>query len=205
MLLKNTAGVLPIAKTAERIHVAGKAADDLGIQCGGWTVTWQGKPGAVTMGTTLRAALEAGAAPTTRVTYSADGNGAAGADVVVVAIGEAPYAEGVGDRADLALAADDVALVESLASTGVPVVVVVFSGRPLILGAVLERAAAVVAAWLPGTEGGGIADVLLGEHAPTGKLGFTWPRSMAQVPINVGDASYAPLFPFGYGLAYTRP
>jgi len=202
VLLKNENAVLPIPRSAARIHVAGKAADDLGMQCGGWTVTWQGKPGPVTTGTTLRGALEAAARRSTRVTYSADGSGAAGADVVVVAIGEAPYAEGVGDRDDLALSADDVALVDTLAGTGVPVVAVVFSGRPLILGSLLERAAAVVAAWLPGTEGRGLADVLLGVQAPTGKLGFTWPRSMAQVPINVGDAAYAPLFPFGYGLTY---
>ena len=79
---------------------------------------------------------------------------------------------------------------------------VIYSGRPLILGGVLERAAAVVAAWLPGTEGRGITDVLFGDYAPRGKLGFTWPRSMQQIPINVGDAAYDPLFPFGFGLTY---
>jgi beta-glucosidase len=133
-----------------------------------------------------------------------DGGGAAGADVAVVVVGEEPYAEGVGDRADLALGADDVGLVERIAATGVPVVAVIYSGRPLILGSVLERAAAVVAAWLPGTEGRGITDVLFGDHAPSGKLGFTWPRSMAQTPINAGDATYDPLFPFGFGLTYER-
>jgi beta-glucosidase len=202
VLLKNENHALPLARAAARIHVAGKAADDIGMQCGGWTVTWQGKAGNVTTGTTLRAAVAATAGPKTQVTYSGDGRGAAGADVAVVVVGEAPYAEGVGDRADLALAAAAVALVDAVASTGVPVVVVIYSGRPLILGGVLDRAAAVVAAWLPGTEGRGITDVLFGDYAPRGKLGFTWPRSMAQIPINVGDAAYDPLFPFGFGLTY---
>ncbi len=112
----------------------------------------------------------------TRVTYSADGRGAEGADVAVVVVGEAPYAEGVGDRADLSLSADDVAVVDAIAAASVPIVVVVYSGRPLILGRVLDRADAVVAAWLPGTEGRGVADVLFGDYAPRGKLGFTWPR-----------------------------
>jgi beta-glucosidase len=202
VLLKNENHALPLAKSAARIHVAGKAADDIGMQCGGWTVAWQGRAGTVTTGTTLRAAIAATASPKTQVTYSADGRAAAGADVAVVVVGEAPYAEGVGDRADLALAAEDVALVDAVAATGVPVVVVIYSGRPLILGGVLDRAAAVVAAWLPGTEGRGITDVLFGDYAPRGKLGFTWPRSMQQIPINVGDAAYDPLFPFGFGLTY---
>ena len=202
VLLKNENHALPLAKSAARIHVAGKAADDIGVQCGGWTVTWQGKAGNVTTGTTLRAALAATASPKTQVTYSVDGRAAAGADVAVVVVGEAPYAEGIGDRADLAVAAEDVALVDAVAGTGVPVVLVIYSGRPLILGGVLERAAAVVAAWLPGTEGRGITDVLFGDYAPRGKLGFTWPRSMQQIPINVGDAAYDPLFPFGFGLTY---
>jgi beta-glucosidase len=93
--------------------------------------------------------------------------------------------------------------VERVASTGVPVVVVVLSGRPMILGSVLERAPAVVAAWLPGTEGAGVADVLFGDSAPRGKLSHSWPRTMADIPVNVGDAGYAPLFPFGFGLSYS--
>jgi beta-glucosidase len=202
VLLKNERRVLPLAASAARIHVAGQGADDIGIQCGGWTITWQGRAGAVTAGTTLLAAIKARAAPGTSVTYSADGGGSAGADVAVVAVGELPYAEGVGDRADLALAAEDAALVERVAAGGTPVVVIVLSGRPLILGGVLDRAAAVVAAWLPGTEGAGVADVLFGDRPPTGRLSYSWPRSMAEVPINVGDPTYAPQFPFGFGLGY---
>jgi beta-glucosidase len=203
VVLKNQRRTLPIAKNA-RIHVAGRGADDIGIQCGGWTVSWQGRAGAVTAGTTLLAAIKASAADAARVTYSADGSGAANADVAVVVLGELPYAEGVGDRADLALGDDDIALVERVAAAAKRVVVIVLSGRPLILGGVLDRAAAVVAAWLPGTEGGGVADVLFGDHPPTGKLSYTWPRSMADVPINVGDGRYAPQFPFGYGLGIGR-
>ena len=136
------------------------------------------------------------------MTYARDGSGAAGADVGVVVIGETPYAEGVGDRADLALSADDVAAVRAVRAAGVPVVVVVVSGRPLILDAILADASSIVAAWLPGTEGAGVADVLFGDFAPTGELSHSWPRSMKQVPINVGDAAYDPLFAFGYGLTY---
>jgi len=202
VLLKNDYHTLPLAKGAARIHVAGKAADDIGMQCGGWTVTWQGKPGNVTTGTTLRAAIAANVTAKTRVTYSADGRGAEGADVAVVVVGEVPYAEGVGDRADLSIAPDDVAVVDAIAAAGVPIVLVVYSGRPLILGRVLDRAAAVVAAWLPGTEGRGITDVLFGDYAPRGKLGFAWPRSMLEVTKHDGDAAYDPLFPFGFGLTY---
>ena len=120
----------------------------------------------------------------------------------VVVIGEKPYAEMRGDRADLSLDSADVAAVRAVQAAGIPAVVVLISGRPMILGDVLDHADALVAAWLPGTEGDGVADVLFGVRAPTGKLPFSWPRSMEQVPINVGDASYDPLFPFGYGLSY---
>jgi beta-glucosidase len=206
VLLKNDRGALPLGKSTPHIHVAGKAADDIGLQCGGWTVTWQGAAGAVTPGgTTLRRAIEQSVQPGTRVTYSSDLRDAAGAGVIVVALAETPYAEGAGDRADLALTAEDAALVDLMATVGAPLVVVLFSGRPLILGDVLDRASAVVAAWLPGTEGRGITDVLFGDRAPSGKLGFTWPRSMAQIPRGVSEGSAAagePLFPFGFGLTY---
>lgn len=201
VLLKNEARTLPLSKQAKRIHVAGKNADDIGNQTGGWTIEWQGKSGAVTTGgTTILAAIRR-AAPNAQVTYSLDGSGAAGADVGVVVIGETPYAEMMGDRADLSLDSADVAAVRRMKSAGIPVVVVLVSGRPMILGDVLSQADAFVAAWLPGTEGDGVADVLFGDYKPTGKLSYSWPRSMAQIPINVGDPDYDPLFPFGYGLS----
>jgi beta-glucosidase len=202
VLLKNHGEVLPLSKMARRIHVAGKNADDLGNQCGGWTLTWQGASGAITTGTTLLEGLRATVFAGTEVTYSRDGSGAAGAEVGVVVIGERPYAEGLGDREDLSLDDEDVAAVHAVQGAGVPTVVVLVSGRPLILGGVLEEADALVAAWLPGTEGAGVADVLFGDHPPTGTLSHSWPRSMAQIPINVGDPGYDPLFPYGYGMTY---
>jgi len=202
VLLKNDKKVLPLAKTAKRIHVAGSNADDIGNQCGGWTISWQGESGAPTTGgTTILAALRA-AAGADRVTYARDGLGAAGADVAVVVVGETPYAEYKGDRDDLSLSKDDRAALANAKKAGVPVVLVVVSGRPLILGDAVDMADAVVAAWLPGTEGQGVADVLFGDYKPTGKLPFSWPRSMEQIPINVGDAKYDPLFAYGFGLTY---
>jgi beta-glucosidase len=200
VLLKNERRALPLAKGAKRIHVAGANADDIGRQAGGWTITWQGEVGPITKGTTILAGLRAAAAAGTQVTYAKDGAGAAGADVGVVVVGEAPYAEFFGDRADLSLTAEDRAAVAEVKKAGIPVVVVVVSGRPLILGEVADTADAIVAAWLPGSEGQGIADVLFGDYKPTGKLSFTWPRTMAQIPINVGDSPYDPLFAYGFGL-----
>jgi beta-glucosidase len=202
VLLKNDKKALPLSKTATRIHVAGKSADDIGNQCGGWTVSWQGESGPVTPGgTTILAAMRA-AAGEGRITYSKDGSGAAGADAGVVVVGETPYAEYKGDRDDLSLAQEDRDAIANVKKAGIPVVVVVVSGRPLILGEAVDMADALVAAWLPGTEGQGVADVLFGDYKPTGKLSFTWPRSMAQIPINVGDARYDPLFAYGVGLTY---
>jgi beta-glucosidase len=203
VLLKNDGDVLPLAKTAKRIHVAGRGADDLGIQCGGWTIDWQGKTGEVTPGgTTILSALRQAVDDASYVTHSVDGGNASGADVAVVVVGETPYAEGAGDDADLALSSDDLATLRSVKQTGVPVVLVVLSGRPLVLGEAAGLADAIVAAWLPGTEGAGVADVLLGDFAPTGKLSFTWPASVDQHPINVGDEGKPPAYAFGYGLTY---
>lgn len=196
VLLKNEKSALPLSKSARRIHVAGKSADDIGIQSGGWTIGWQGQPGKTitTGGTTILSAIRASAGRTTNVTYSEDGSGAAGADAVVVVVGEMPYAEMKGDKLDLALDAADQTAIANARAANVPVVVVVVSGRPLDIRSVLANANAVVAAWLPGTEGSGVADVLFGDYRPTGKLSFTWPR----VGVDRRDA----LFPFGFGLTY---
>ncbi len=121
VLLKNQNKVLPLSKNAARIHVAGKSADDIGNQCGGWTIDWQGKSGDVTPGgTTVLAAIKKAVAKGSQVTFSKDGTGAAGATVGVVVIGERPYAEGNGDRADLALAQEDVAAVANMKAAGIP-------------------------------------------------------------------------------------
>ena len=202
VLLKNERGALPIAATAKRIHVAGKSANDIGNQCGGWTVQWQGESGPVTQGTTVLAAIRQHVKVASKVSYSIDGTGATGADVAVIVVGETPYAEMMGDRRDLSLAKEDVEAIANAKKSGVPVVVILFSGRPMLIGDALPNADAFIAAWLPGTEGAGIADVLFGDYKPTGKLPVTWPKSAAQIPINVGDASYDPLFPYGFGLTY---
>jgi beta-glucosidase len=202
VLLKNDHGVLPLKKDAARIHVAGKNADDLGNQCGGWTIDWQGKSGntVTTGGTTILAAIRKAVGANTQVTFSRDGSGAAGATVGVVAIGETPYAEGRGDRTDLSLAPEDVAVVKNMKAAGIPVVALILSGRPLVLGDVADQVDGLIAAWLPGTEGEGVADVLFGDYKPTGKLPFSWPKSMAQVPANA--AGGRPLFAVGFGLSY---
>jgi beta-glucosidase len=137
-----------------------------------------------------------------QVSHSRDGSGAEGADVGVVVVGETPYAEFKGDRTDLALGKEDLESIARVKRAGIPTVVVLISGRPMILGEALGMADALVAAWLPGTEGQGVADVLFGDHKPSGKLPHSWPRSMAQVPVNAGDATYDPLFAYGFGLTY---
>jgi beta-glucosidase len=202
VLLQNEGGVLPLSRDLPWVHVAGRNADDIGAQCGGWTITWQGSRGETTTGTTILEAVRATVAAGTRVTYSRDGRGAAGASVGIVVVGEDPYAEGFGDRRDLSLAPEDLAAIAEVSGAGVPTVVVLLSGRPMIIDPALAQADAFVAAWLPGTEGAGVADVLFGDVAPTGRLSRSWPRDMRQVPVNLGDAGYDPLFPYGYGLTY---
>ncbi len=205
VLLKNENDTLPLSKSASRIHVGGKSADDIGNQCGGWTIDWQGKSGAVTTGgTTIFEAIQATVGENSEVTLAKDGSDAQGADIGVLVIAETPYAEGRGDNGELALSAEDIAAFGNMKSAGIPVVVLLLSGRPLILDPILEDADAIVAAWLPGTEGQGVADVLFGDYSPTGKLSFTWPRSVDQIPINLGDDQYDPLFEYGYGLSYAE-
>lgn len=178
VVLKNDGHVLPLSKSGS-LAVAGAAADDIGIQCGGWTITWQGKAGAVTTGgTTILAAMRQ-AAPS--VTFSADGSATDGAKTAVVVIGEKPYAEMMGDRSNLDLAAGDVELVKRVKATGAAVVVVLLSGRPVALDKIMDSANAIVAAWLPGTEGAGVADILFGAHKATGKLSHNWPNSPYQL------------------------
>jgi beta-glucosidase len=196
VVLKNEKRALPLVGKAGRIHVGGKNMNDIGNQCGGWTITWQGKSGATTKGTTILTALREMAGT---VSSSVDGSGAEGAKVGVAVIGEQPYAEFQGDRTDLKLSREDVAVVKNLKSAGIPVVAVIVSGRPLVIDEILSDADAIVAAWWPGSEGQGVVDVLLGKHAPKGKLSFTWPAA-ASTSFRRGDPGYKALFPFGHGL-----
>ncbi|MFI5907551.1 glycoside hydrolase family 3 N-terminal domain-containing protein [Dactylosporangium sp. NPDC051541] len=201
VLLKNT-GVLPLAKSG-KIFVAGKSADNIGLQSGGWTVSWQGAAGNTTSGTTILQGIRA-AAGSASVTYNAAGSGIDRSyNVAVAVVGETPYAEGQGDRpSSLGLDATDLQTLNTLKAAGVPVVVVLVSGRPLDIAAQLPDWSGLIAAWLPGTEGAGVADVLFGDYAPTGKLPVTWMQSASQEPINDGDGKTG-LFAYGFGLTYT--
>ncbi|GAA3816280.1 glycoside hydrolase family 3 protein [Streptomyces chiangmaiensis] len=199
VLLKNSGGLLPLKKS-EKVYVAGSNADDIGNQTGGWTLTWQGSSGNITKGTTvLQGMREAGG----NVTYSKDASAPIdGYDVGVVVVGETPYAEGVGDVGnghDLQLSAADKAAVDKVCAA-MKCAVLIVSGRPQLIGDRLDGIDALVASWLPGTEGEGVADVLYGARPFTGQLPVTWPRSQEQLPINVGDTSYDPQFPYGWGL-----
>jgi beta-glucosidase len=194
VLLKNDGDVLPLDPGA-RILVAGKSADDIGNQSGGWTMGWQGRSGEVTPGTTILDGIREVAGQGATVDHSRDAqNGTGSYDVSVAVLGETPYAEFEGDRSDLPiLDADDRAVLDRLRDAGLPIVVVLVSGRPMDITAELGGWDAVVAAWLPGTEGAGVADVLFGTVPPSGSLPMTWPTS--------GD-SQEPLFPYDFGLTY---
>jgi beta-glucosidase len=204
VLLKNESHALPLSKKLKHLHVAGAAANDMGIQCGGWTIDWQGRSGNVTHGgTTILDAIRRTMDPGVNITFSADGSGAKGADAVIVVVGEMPYAEMKGDRSDLQISPADLALTEKVKQAGAPVVTVLISGRPLILGSALAASDALIAAWLPGTEGQGLADVLFGDYKPTGKLPRVWPASNAQLSSDIETSTTdKPLFPRGFGLTY---
>ncbi|MFG3020641.1 glycoside hydrolase family 3 N-terminal domain-containing protein [Streptomyces sp. NPDC048254] len=199
VLLKNSDSVLPLKKS-QKVYVAGSNADDLGNQTGGWTITWQGQSGTHTTGTTILQGMKNAGGD---VTYSKDASApTSGYDVGVVVVGETPYAEGIGDVGngnDLALTPADQAAVDKVCAA-MKCAVLIVSGRPQLIGDRLGEIDALVASWLPGTEGDGVADVLYGREAFTGQLPVTWPKSEAQLPINVGDASYDPQYPYGWGL-----
>jgi beta-glucosidase len=214
VLLKNSRHALPLSRHA-KLYVAGRNADDIGNQAGGWTIAWQGVPGDTIPGTTILEGIRE-VAPRARVTYSADASAPIGdADVGIVVVGETPYAEGYGDvggpecgfcapaqleEKSLSLQAGDKAVIDKVCDTIDTCVVLVVSGRPQVLTDQVGTMDALVASWLPGSEGAGVADVLFGRRPFTGRLPMTWPRTEAQVPINVGDATYRPLFPYGWGL-----
>ena len=202
VLLKNADGVLPL-DGGDKVFVAGRSADDIGMQSGGWTISWQGAPGPTTKGTTILQGIRKAAEPSATVTYDRDGTGIDRSyDAAIAVVGEKPYAEYHGDlTGDMGLDEADLKTIERLRASRVPVVVVLVSGRPLDIASELPGWSALVEAWLPGSEGAGVADVLYGATAPTGRLPVTWMRSASQQPINRGDGK-KPLFPFGYGLTY---
>jgi beta-glucosidase len=208
VLLKNEGGVLPLQKTS-RLLVAGSGARSLTRQAGGWTVGWQGAEDKPFYGTTILDGLRGAASDPGLVTMRDEGSkateGVTKPDVALLVMSEPAYAEGKGDSETIAPPADDLVELDRLRSLGVPIVVIVLSGRPIVIEPHLAKAAAWVAAWLPGSAGEGVADVLYGDVPPTGKLSHSWPRSVADLPLNVGDPKYDPLFPFGHGLAYAAP
>ncbi len=201
VLLKNAKHVLPIAKSAN-VYVAGSNADDVGNQTGGWTLTWQGQSGAIPGGTSILAGMKQ-VAPHATITYSKDASAStSGYDVGVVVVGETPYAEGVGDVGNghtMQLSVADRDAMDRVCAA-MRCVVLDVSGRPLDITGVVPEAEGVVASWLPGTEGEGVADVLFGAKPFTGRLPETWAKAESQLPINVGDKTYDPLYPFGWGL-----
>jgi beta-glucosidase len=204
VLLQNNDHVLPLAKDTPTIFVAGQGADDIGIQSGGWTIEWQGKTGNITTGTTILQGIKAAVSSKTAVTYDVAAKFTGKADIGIVVVGEQPYAEGKGDKADLSLSKADARLIDKMRQQVNKLIIVLVSGRPMIVGPQLNESDAFVAAWLPGTEGEGVADALFGDSPFTGKLPYTWPRTMKQIPFDFKNLPTAgcdaPLFPFGYGL-----
>jgi beta-glucosidase len=199
VLLKNDKQTLPLSRTTGRILVAGPRANDIGSQCGGWTITWQGEAGPITTGTSILDAVKK-VRGEENVVFSENGSTKEKTDLAIVVVGETPYAEMKGDNAALNLPGDDIKVIENVRKMKIPYVVLLISGRPLIMNKVIADAPAVVACWLPGTEALGITDVIFGDYDFTGKLSYTWPASIDQEPINFGDEDYEPLFPYGFGL-----
>jgi beta-glucosidase len=217
VLLKNSRSTLPIRSDDRPIYVAGSNADSIGNQAGGWTLTWQGGSTTQIPGHTILDGIKTGQS---NVTYSKDASAPVPSGAVgIVVVGETPYSEGFGDVGGPQWAYDpgdngvprppktmqlsdaDTAAVKTVCAKAAKCVVVVVSGRPMIIPpALLSNIDALVAAWLPGSEGEGVADDLFGRHPYGGKLPVTWPRTVSQEPINIGDANYDPLYAFGWGL-----
>ncbi|MBS3783091.1 MAG: glycoside hydrolase family 3 C-terminal domain-containing protein [Anaerolineae bacterium] len=201
VLLKNDDTTLPLSKDAQSINVAGLGADDIGMQCGGWTIEWQGESGEITPGTTILEGIQSVVSANTTIDYDPYGHFEGPADVCVAVVGEEPYAEGHGDSDSLSLPIADLRMLRRLPDQCDRIVAVLVSGRPLIVTDYLEEWDAFVAAWLPGTEGQGVADALFGDVPFSGKLPYTWPRSVDQLPLGaLQESGEEPLFPFGYGL-----
>ncbi|CAN1245859.1 Beta-glucosidase BoGH3B [Linum grandiflorum] len=210
VLLKNGKAaeqpLLPLPKKATRILVAGSHANNLGYQCGGWSIEWQGFSGNdLTRGTTILSAIQTAVDPATEVVYHENPDtqylSSETFSYAIVIVGEHPYAESAGDSTNLTIPEPGPTTIRNVCQS-MKCVVLIVSGRPLVIEPYLETMDALVAAWLPGTEGRGIADVLFGEYGFSGKLPRTWFKRVDQLPMNVGDGEdYDPLFPFGFGLS----
>lgn len=203
VLLKNEGQLLPLPKDIDQLYVAGRGADNIGMMCGGWTIQWQGEMGNITPGTTILEAISNTVSAETNVVYDLNGNFEEGtaAETCIAVVGEQPYAEFQGDSGDLRLPANDLHMLQRMRAQCQNLIVILLSGRPLMISEQIESWDALVAAWLPGTEGQGVADVLFGDQPFTGRLPFTWPRSMDQLPFDFDNLdAAAPLFPFGYGI-----
>ncbi|KAG8062605.1 hypothetical protein GUJ93_ZPchr0003g16932 [Zizania palustris] len=202
---RNGKPVLPLSKKAPKILVAGSHADNLGYQCGGWTIEWQGDTGRITVGTTILDAVKAAVDPATTVVYAENPDAEfvrnGGFSYAIVVVGEHPYTETKGDSTNLTIPDPGPSTVQAVCGVA-PCATVLISGRPVVLQPFLGSIDALVAAWLPGTEGQGVTDVLFGDYNFTGKLPRTWFKSVDQLPMNYGDAHYDPLFPLGFGLTY---
>lgn len=194
---------LPLPKKAKRILVAGSHASNLGYQCGGWSIEWMGGSGDITVGTTILDAIKSTVDDSTSVVYSENPDDSFMKEndfsFAIVVVGEPPYAETVGDNSDLTILDPGPDTIRNICSR-VKCAVVIVSGRPVVIEPYLPLMEALITAWLPGTEGQGVADVLFGDYGFTGKLSRTWFKSVDQLPMNVGDPHYDPLFPFGFGL-----
>jgi len=217
VLLKNNGGLLPLAAN-KHVLVTGDGADNISKQNGGWTITWQGTgltnadfPGATSVFGGVKAAVKTGGGS---AELSTDGSYKKKPDYAIVVFGENPYAEFQGDLKVMTLPGSmtqHLEIMKKLQDEKIPVVAVLFSGRPLWQNRELNLANAYVAAWLPGTEGGGISDVLFRKkdgsvnYDFTGKLSYSWPRDATGTPLNVNKDPYDPLFPFGFGLTYAAP
>nr|6JGG_A Chain A, BETA-D-GLUCAN GLUCOHYDROLASE ISOENZYME EXO1 [Hordeum vulgare subsp. vulgare]6JGK_A Chain A, Uncharacterized protein [Hordeum vulgare subsp. vulgare]6LBV_A Chain A, Beta-D-glucan exohydrolase isoenzyme ExoI [Hordeum vulgare subsp. vulgare]6LC5_A Chain A, Beta-D-glucan exohydrolase isoenzyme ExoI [Hordeum vulgare subsp. vulgare] len=208
VLLKNgktstDAPLLPLPKKAPKILVAGSHADNLGYQCGGWTIEFQGDTGRTTVGTTILEAVKAAVDPSTVVVFAENPDAefvkSGGFSYAIVAVGEHPYTETKGDNLNLTIPEPGLSTVQAVCG-GVRCATVLISGRPVVVQPLLAASDALVAAWLPGSEGQGVTDALFGDFGFTGRLPRTWFKSVDQLPMNVGDAHYDPLFRLGYGL-----
>ncbi|CAA0841450.1 Glycosyl hydrolase family protein [Striga hermonthica] len=211
VLLKNgkstSKPLLPLPKKASKILVAGTHADDIGYQCGGWTIQWQGEEGNITAGTTILTAIKNTVDQGTEVVFQKNPNSKTlkhnSFEYAIVVVGEPPYAETMGDSMNLTLPEAGTTVINNVCAS-IKCVVVLITGRPVVIEPYLRQMDALVAAWLPGSEGQGVADVLFGAYGFTGKSPRTWFKTVDQLPMNVGDKKYDPLFAYGYGLT-TEP